>query len=153
MKKSFTYSPPFESYLKTCPRSYLRGGCAPCPVYPLTLRAVLALSQTRSGGGRSAPGSFCFVLPSFSFSFPPGCLPTPIEYHSAPFPSNCLPSLAFNVIYIIARFYCVLYTKRALYLPLIFVQVSQTLNPHKTFSKCAIVQILWMIVSITKICL
>ena len=55
--------------LKTCPRSYLRGGCAPCPVYPLTLRAALALSQTRSGGGRSAPGSFCYPLPSLSFSF------------------------------------------------------------------------------------
>lgn len=27
LKKSFTYSPPLKSYLKTCPRSYHRGGC------------------------------------------------------------------------------------------------------------------------------
>nr|DAR68931.1 MAG TPA: hypothetical protein [Caudoviricetes sp.] len=69
LKKLFTCSPPLKSYLKTCPRSYPRGGCASCPVYPLTRRAVLALSQTRSGVGCSAPGSFSFVLPSFSFSF------------------------------------------------------------------------------------
>lgn len=61
LKKSFTCSPPLKSYLKTCPRSYPRGGCASCPVYPLTRRAVLALSQTRSGVGCSAPGSFSFL--------------------------------------------------------------------------------------------
>lgn len=69
LKKSFTYSPPLKSYLKTCPRSYPRGGCASCPVYPLKYRAARAVSQVRAGGGLSASGSFCFVLPSFSFSF------------------------------------------------------------------------------------
>lgn len=59
----------------------------------------------------------------------------------------CPPS-AFNVIYIKPVFYCVLYTKRALYLPFIFVQVSQTLKPAKTFSKRIIVQILYTIVPI-----
>jgi hypothetical protein len=68
LKKSFTCSPPLKSYLKTCPRSYPRGGCASCPVYPLTRRAVLALSQTRSGGGRSASGSFCCLsVPLYVF--------------------------------------------------------------------------------------
>lgn len=69
LKKLFTYSPPLKSYLKTCPRSYPRGGCASCPVYPLKYRAARAVSQVRDGGGLSASGSFCFVLPSFSFSF------------------------------------------------------------------------------------
>ena len=69
LKKSFTCSPPLKSYLKTCPRSYPRGGCASCPVYPLKYRAARAVSQVRGGGGLSASGSFCFVLPSFSFSF------------------------------------------------------------------------------------
>lgn len=70
LKKLFTYSPPLKSYLKTCPRSYLRGGCASCPVYPLTHRAVLALSQTRSGVGCYASGSFSFLsAPPFLFSF------------------------------------------------------------------------------------
>ena len=55
--------------LKTCPRSSHRGGCASRPVYPLKYRAARAVSQVRGGGGLSASGSFCFVLPSFSFSF------------------------------------------------------------------------------------
>lgn len=59
LKKSFTYSPPLKSYLKTCPRSYPRGGCASCPVYPLKHRAVRAVSQVRADGGLSASGSFC----------------------------------------------------------------------------------------------
>lgn len=70
LKKLFTCSPPLKSYLKTCPRSYPRGGCASCPVYPLTLRAVLAISQTHSGGGRSASGSFCCLsVPLYVFIF------------------------------------------------------------------------------------
>lgn len=148
LKKSFTCSPPFKVVSKTCPRSYPRGGCASRPVYPLTHRAVLALSQTRSGVGRSAPGSFFCPLPSFSFSFCRDALPASLEYQARHFSSNSTPPFAFNVIYIIARFYCVVYTKRALYLPLIFVQFSQTLKPAKTFSKRIIVQILCTIVPI-----
>lgn len=148
LKKLFTCSSPLKSYLKTCPRSYPRGGCASCPVYPLKHRAARAVSQVRGGGGLSAPGSFCFVLPSFSFSFCRDVLPASLEYQARHFSSNGLPPFAFNVIYITARFYCVFYTKRALYLPFIFVQVSQTLKPAKTFSKRIIVQILYTIVPI-----
>lgn len=60
---------PFKVVSKTCPRSSHRGGCASRPVYPLKYRAARAVSQVRGGGGLSASGSFCFVLPSFSFSF------------------------------------------------------------------------------------
>ena len=58
LKKSLTCSPPLKSYLKTCPRSYRRGGYASCPVYPLKYRAARAVSQVRGGGGLFASGSF-----------------------------------------------------------------------------------------------
>ena len=99
-------------------------------------------------GFRFASGSFC-------------CRSVPLFLCSAPHRYNhsiasCqknasgIRARAYNVIYIIARFYCVVYTKKALYLPFIFVQVSQTLKPAKTFSKRIIVQILYTIVPITK---
>lgn len=69
LEKVFHMFAPFKVVSKTCPRSYPRGGCASCPVYPLKYRAARAVSQVRAGGGLSASGSFCFVLPSFSFSF------------------------------------------------------------------------------------
>lgn len=68
LKKSFTYSPPLKSYLKTCPRSYPRGGCASCPAYPLKHRAARAVSQAHGGVGLSASGSFCCLsVPLFIF--------------------------------------------------------------------------------------
>ena len=136
---------PFKVVSKTRPRSYPRGGCASRPVYPLKYRAARAVSQVRGGGGLSASGSFCFVLPSFSFSFSSFDITILARLD---FFANGLPPFDFNVIYIIARFYCVVYTKRALYLPLIFVQFSQTLKPAKRFFKCTIVQILYTIVPI-----
>lgn len=148
LKKSLTCSPPLKSYLKTCPRSYHRGGCASCPVYPLKYRAARAVSQVRGGGGLSASGSFsCLSALLFVFVL------VFRHHHTSKtgfFLQMACPLSAFNVIYIIARFYCVVYTKKALYLPFIFVQVSQTLKPAKTFSKRIIVQILYTIVPITK---
>ena len=71
LEKAFhMFAPPlFELYFKDVPalissrRLRVLSGVSP------QASAARAVSQVRGGGGLSAPGSFCFVLPSFSFSF------------------------------------------------------------------------------------
>ena len=150
LKKSFTCSPPLKSYFKD----------VPALMSSRRLRVLSGLSPhaSRGAGCLSSPlrrWSLCarLVLLSSSllFVFVPVGIPSRHHHNSksGAFRQSALPPFAFNVIYIIARFYCVVYTKRALYLPSIFVQVSQTLNPHKTFSRWTVVQILCTIVPIT----
>lgn len=146
LKKSFTCSPPLKSYFKDVPalissrRLRVLSG-----VSPQVSRGACCLSSTR----RRWP--LCVRLVLFCSALLFVFVLVFRHHHTSKtgfFFANGLPPFAFNVIYIIARFYCVVYTKRALYLPLIFVQFSQTLKPAKRFFKCTIVQILYTIVPI-----
>ena len=148
LKKSFTYCPLFESYFKDVPALISsRRLRVPSGVSPQVSRGACCLSSTR----RRWP--LCVRLVLFCSALLFVFVLVFRHHHTSKtgfFLQIAFPPFAFNVIYITARFYCVLYTKRALYLPFIFVQVSQTLNLAKRFFKCTIVQILWMIVPITK---
>lgn len=145
LKKLFTCSPPFKIVFKDVPalissrRLRVSSGVSP------QASAARAVSQVRGGGGLSAPGSFCCPRPSFSFSFSSFDITilARLDFFCkwpAPF---CFKCNIYNRPFLLCNLH-----KKALYLPFIFVQVSQTLKPAKTFSKRTIVQILCTIVPI-----
>lgn len=146
LKKSLTCSPPLKLYFKdvsaliSSRRLRVLSG-----VSPQVSRGACCLSSTR----RRWP--LCVRLVLFCSALLFVFVLVFRHHHTSKtgfFLQMACPLFALNVIYIIARFYCVVYTKKALYLPFIFVQVSQTLKSAKTFSKRIIVQILCTIVPI-----
>lgn len=113
LKKLFTCSPPFELYFKDAPalissrRLRVSSG-----VSPQVSRGACCLSSTRRRWPLCVRLVLFSVCPPFCFRSCRDSLPASSEYQTRRFSSIGIPPFAFNVIYIIARFYCVVYTKR-----------------------------------------